>query len=114
MCVTQEQLQRRAVRLDAIGKKLTERLLHALRITRQPRHRVTGDGRIENAVKATAFRFLERVIEVARHPWLAVEDRLTHRDNVHDWVDAGLLVIALLHRLVIGKQTHDIWWFFTK
>ena len=115
MRVAQEQLQRRPVGLDAVGKQLAaEHFLHTPGVIGQPRHRIARHGGIEDALDTAALGFLERIEQIARHPGLAFEHALSQRDHVHDRVDASLLVIALLHRLVVGKQPPHIGMLFAE
>src|SRR5262249_12061524 len=114
VCVAQEQFQCRPVRLDTVWKKLAEHLLHALRITCQPRYRVARDSRIENALKAVAPGFLECVIEIARRPGMRIKYGSPHRNDVHDRVDARLFIVTMLKDLIVGKQSHYIRMFLTK
>ena len=74
--IAQEQFQRRPVGLDAVGKQIAaEHLPHARGVVGQPRHRIARHRGIEDALEAAALGFLEGIVEIARDPRLAVEDR---------------------------------------
>jgi len=64
--VAQELLQRRAVLLDAVGKRIAvEQVAHLARIGRQPGQRIARDRGIEQALQAAALGLDEGVVEIS-------------------------------------------------
>src|SRR5215467_5814088 len=79
--IAQELLQGRPVLLDTERKRVAaEHVAHAARIDRQPRQRIARHRLLEHAPVGAVLRFVEGVVEAARHPGILIEDRALHRN----------------------------------
>src|SRR5215470_17400541 len=69
--IAQELLEGRAVLLDPERKRIAaEHVAHAARIDRQPWQRIARHRLLEHARMGAVLRFIESVVETARHPWI--------------------------------------------
>src|SRR5262249_7516907 len=85
-----------------------EQVPHLARVARQPGEWIARDRGIEQTLEATALRFDEGVVKVARDPGMLVKPPPLERDDVHDGPDIGLRGVCLLHLQIVRKQAHYV------
>jgi hypothetical protein len=62
------------------------------------------DARIFHALHGKSLRFVERVIEIDRQPWMAINDLLFDRHHVHDRENAGFSPVGDFFLLPVREQ----------
>src|SRR6266550_6803974 len=78
MRVERHLFPRRPILLNPIEKQVAEHVAHPARVGGEPRHWITRDRWIEDALDGAPLRFEKRVVEIARGPWMLVEDGAPH------------------------------------
>src|SRR5262245_18663928 len=107
--ILHQRLERRAVLLDAVGPRVAvKELVDLVDVAWQPRQHVAQRALVIHAHERNLLGELERIEQARRHERIFFVDRLLDRDEVHDRIDLGALVMIALTLDEIREQPRDV------